>query len=201
MRLDPGVQQRAIALYTAAKAHRRSDKTLHQEPLRRAYIGLVHIDPGAAQALGDVHQLGMLAAVEADHRARLKITQRQLTPFDIALVLQQSLGLAKLNLGDKRGAGLVRQAHLLRPVIGGQPEVDLDTRRRITPVPGQDKALPQVHYAVTGMSPASPGGAWQQHHPAVGRSSSLPCRCPGASDRQRTRRHGCRRSVCQPCRY
>ncbi|MNF11883.1 hypothetical protein D3C80_2132100 [compost metagenome] len=58
----------------AIEQHRRGDEALHQVALRRADIGLVDLDPGATQTLFQLHQLAMLATIQAKYRTLLEVT-------------------------------------------------------------------------------------------------------------------------------
>nr|GFA06287.1 hypothetical protein [Tanacetum cinerariifolium] len=57
------------------------------------------------------------------------------------IAFQHRLGALAMLGRDKRHGGLVRQAHLARPVVGGQPEFHLGPRVGVAPMPGQDEAL------------------------------------------------------------
>ncbi|MNF89219.1 hypothetical protein D3C84_717350 [compost metagenome] len=135
------LEQHAAGVRRAAEAHRRGDETLHQVAFRRADIGLEHLDPGLAQQLVDIHQLAMLAAIQAEHRPMVEIAQAQRAQLDVTLAAQQRLGQRTLlgrNKGHRRLAG---QTQMPRPGVGRQPELDLGAGGGIAPMSGQDEAL------------------------------------------------------------
>ncbi|MNP62289.1 hypothetical protein D3C76_1575540 [compost metagenome] len=98
-----------------------------------------------AQALLQLHQLPMLAAVQAQHRALLEVLQLQGPQLDTGLVGQQRPRMRLLRLGDERYRHLRRQAQLPWPLVGGQPELHAGAFGRVMPMSGQDKALLQLH--------------------------------------------------------
>ena len=87
-----------------------------------------------------MQQLAVVLAIQAEHRPVVKVAQAQRAQLDIALALQQRLGLGALGFWDKRHGGLRRQAQQARACIGGQPELNLSAGGRVAPVLGQDKA-------------------------------------------------------------
>ena len=135
------LHQHAALARRTAKPHWRGDEALHHVAIGWAHIAFVDVDAGFAQALFQVHQLAMLFGVEAQHRAMVKVAQRQIAQFDTALALELQLGGLAMGLGDEHHGGLHRQAHTPGALIGGQPETDLRTRRGVAPMPGQDKPL------------------------------------------------------------
>ncbi|MNP02959.1 hypothetical protein D3C76_948260 [compost metagenome] len=101
-RLELGVEQRAVLVGLAAEPQRGVDEALHQVALRRADVGFVDVQPGAAQQLVELDQLAMLLAVQAEHRAMLEVAQLQRAQLPVALALQQRLGLFPLFGRDER---------------------------------------------------------------------------------------------------
>ncbi|MNC56757.1 hypothetical protein D3C75_1063760 [compost metagenome] len=71
--LELGIAEHALGIRLAGELHRGGDEALHQVALGRANIGFEHIDTGRAQALLQLHQLPVLAAVQAHHRALVKV--------------------------------------------------------------------------------------------------------------------------------
>ncbi|MCY1431093.1 hypothetical protein D3C76_347570 [compost metagenome] len=90
------LEQRPVAAGRAAEGHRCGNEALHQVAFRRADISLEDVDTGLAQAGFQVHQLAMLATVQAQYRPLLEIAQRQCTQLDIGLATQQCLDLLPL---------------------------------------------------------------------------------------------------------
>lgn len=86
----------------------------------------------------------MAVAIQANHRAQAKISQRQRTQAIAFFTGQQLLRLFLLFYRQKGDRLLYRQADLLWTVVGCQPKVDLSTARRIAPVSGQNKTLARL---------------------------------------------------------
>ncbi len=139
--LELGIEQRSAGIRRAGEQHRRGDETLHQETLGWADIGFVDIHAALAQQLLDVHQLAMLLAVQAEHRAVMEIQQLQCAQLHAPLAAQQAFSALALFCGNERHRGLRRQTHMAGTVVGRQPEFDLRTRGGVAPMPGQDKTL------------------------------------------------------------
>ncbi|MCY1550502.1 hypothetical protein D9M68_867610 [compost metagenome] len=136
-----GVQQQAVGVRGAAEFDRCGDEALHQVAFRRADIGFEDVDAGLAQRLVQAHQLAMLLAVQAEHRAVLEVAERQRAKLCIALGAQQRFRAFALLGGNEGHGGLVGQADLSRAGIGRQPEFDFRPLGRIPPMPGQDETL------------------------------------------------------------
>src|SRR5699024_6890460 len=90
-RLQLGIGQCTVRRFVASKPHRRGDETLHQVALRRANIRFKHVYPRLAQATLEVHQLAVMPAVKAQHRAMVEIAQRKRSQFDTLLAAERSL--------------------------------------------------------------------------------------------------------------
>ncbi len=144
-RLELGIAEYALGIRLAGELHRGSDEALHQVALGRADVGFVHIDTGCAQALLQLHQLPVLAAVQAQHRALVEVLQLQRPQLGTRFVGQQHTCVRFLRQGDECHRYLGRQAQLPWPLVGGQPEFHAGAFGRVMPMSGQDKALLQLH--------------------------------------------------------
>ncbi|MNP58960.1 hypothetical protein D3C76_1539210 [compost metagenome] len=60
-----------------AKPDRGGDEALHQVALRRPDVRFEHLHTGAAQGAVQAHQLGVLLAIQPQHRTMLEIQQVQ----------------------------------------------------------------------------------------------------------------------------
>ncbi|MCY1501293.1 hypothetical protein D9M68_353600 [compost metagenome] len=140
-----GVAQHAVAVRFALKPHRRRDEALHQVALGRTDIGFIDVDAGVAQRAAELDQLPMLLAIQAHDGPAAEILQLQRAQFDLALAAQQRLGTLALCFGDECDRRLIRQAQPARPVVGGQPDLDLGAGRGIAPMSGQDETLLECH--------------------------------------------------------
>lgn len=87
----------------------------------------------------------MVAAIQAQYRAVLEVTEVQRAQFDLSLASQQGLDAVSLLGQDKGHGGLHRQPHLAWAGIGRQPEFHQGAVWRIPPMPGQDEALLYIH--------------------------------------------------------
>ena len=97
-----GFEQQVALAGRAAERHGGGDETLHQVTLRRPDIRFEDFDPGPAQHRLQVHQLAMLRAVQAEHRAVLEVLQPQRPQFHTRFAAHQLLGAFTVQLGDKR---------------------------------------------------------------------------------------------------
>ncbi|MNN55893.1 hypothetical protein D3C81_1707960 [compost metagenome] len=129
----------------AVEPDRRGDEAFHQVALGRADIGLVDIHASLPQRLVDPDQLAVLLAVQPEHGPAVEVLQLEQAQFHVPLAAQQRLGLIALGFGQESDRRLGRQAQQARPVVRGQPEIDLGTGGGIAPVPGQDEALLKCH--------------------------------------------------------
>lgn len=144
-RLDLGIAEHTMGIGLAGELHRGCDEALHQVTLGRADIAFEHLDTGRAQALLQLHQLPVLAAVQAQHRALVEVLELQRSQFHTGFVGQQYPGVRLLRLGNECHRHLRCQAQLLWPPVGGQPELHAGAFGSVMPMPGQDKALLQLH--------------------------------------------------------
>src|SRR5690606_36257133 len=110
-------QQAAVRLLDALEADGGGDKALHQVAIRRADIGLVHIDTDLTQLLLQLQQLAVLAAVQAQHRTTPEVAQGKRTQLHALFIAQQWLGPGTLLGGYEGDSLLARQAYLTRAGI------------------------------------------------------------------------------------
>ncbi len=143
--LELGIAEHTLGVGLAGELHGGGNEALHEIALGWADVRLVHLNAGVAQALLHLHQLAMLAAVKAQHRALIEVTQLQGFELDARLVGQQHASMLGLRLGEERHRHLRRQAQLPRPLVGSQPELHARAFGCVMPMPGQDKALLQIH--------------------------------------------------------
>ena len=94
-----GVVVHALCVRLTGELHRSSDEALHQVALRRADVSFENVYAGAAQTLLQLHQLTVLAGVEAEHRTQLEVFQAQRLELHCGLVGQQQTGLRSLRQG------------------------------------------------------------------------------------------------------
>ena len=142
-RLHLAIEQRPIAVALAVEPHRRGDEAFHQVALGRANVGLVERNAAFPQQLFQLDELTVLAAVQPQHRAVMKIRQRQRFQFDLPFFAQQQFRARLLFGGDKRHRGLRRQAQLTRACVGRQPKFDLGAGGRVAPVASEQETLLQ----------------------------------------------------------
>ena len=100
------VAQSARDVGCATEPDRGGDKALHHVALRWTYIGFVDVDAGSAQAFFYIHQLAVLAGVQAQDRAVMKIAQLQGAQFNITLALEQPIQRLAMGLWDEHHRGL-----------------------------------------------------------------------------------------------
>jgi len=150
-----GDLQRAVTLGLPVEPHGRGDEALHEIALRRADIGLVDVDARGAQALFQLQQLAVLAAVQPEHRPLAEIAQLQRAQLDTPLAAQHGLGGLALCDRNEGGGHLIRHPDTTRPVIGRQPELDFGACRRVAPMAGEDEALLLVHAVFLGAMEAA----------------------------------------------
>ncbi|MNH15902.1 hypothetical protein D3C79_755270 [compost metagenome] len=105
-RFELGLAEHALGIGAAREQHRGGDEALHQVALRRANVGLEHVDPGAAQALLKLHQLPVLGTVQPCYRTLLEITQAQGLELDAGFLGQHYPGMFHLRLREERHRGL-----------------------------------------------------------------------------------------------
>ena len=132
-------QQRVAVDRRAGKADRRGDEAFHQVALGWSNVALEDVEAVLAQVLLDAHQLPVLAAVQAGHRAMAKIEQVEGTQLPSALVDQQLFDRGALFFGDEGDRGLDRQSQAARAGIGGDPEFDFAAGGGVAPVTRQKK--------------------------------------------------------------
>ncbi|MNN26598.1 hypothetical protein D3C81_1401070 [compost metagenome] len=143
--LELGIADHALGIRLAGELHGGRDEALHQVAFGGADVRFVNLDAGVAQALLQLHQLTMLAAVQAQHRALIEIAQLQGFELDTRLVGQQHPSMRGVRLRDERHRDLRRQAKLTRPLVRSQPQLHARAFGCVMPMPGQDKALLQIH--------------------------------------------------------
>src|SRR5690606_35809779 len=166
-----GIPQQTVVVQRATEAHRRGDEALHEETLRRTNVGLVDIHACGPQSLFQTQQLAVLTAVEPEHRTMAEIAKPELAQLGIRLAVQQLLRARTLFGRYKGHRWLHGNTHTTGTVIGRQPELDLDARRRVAPVPRQhetqlpfhtddlEKMLTREFYVLGAM--AANGCVWQ----------------------------------------
>src|SRR5690606_34574020 len=129
------IPQQTVVVQRAAKRYRRGDKALHEKTLGRTDVGLVDIHACGPQRLFQTQQLAVLTAVEPEHRTMTEIAKPELAQLGIWLAIQQLLGALALFGRHKGHRWLYGNTYTTGTVISSQPELDLDARRRVAPVP------------------------------------------------------------------
>ncbi len=158
----------ATVLGAIDEAHRCGDEALHEVTLGRPDIRLVDIHADIAQPPRAVHQSAMRPAVQPHDRAMMEVVQVERPQLDVRLLSQHGLDESAPLLRKEGDRMPVRHAHPPRPVVGGEPETHLGTRRRLSPVAGQDKTLLQLRH----QPPRNLNE--QQARPLPGRSYRIP---------------------------
>ncbi|MNT62984.1 hypothetical protein D3C72_2007550 [compost metagenome] len=87
------ILQHTMLVHGAAEADRRGDETLHQVALGGTNVGLVNLHPGGTQTLFQLNQLTMLAAIQAQYRPLLEVTQLKRAQLHPTLTTQYRLCL------------------------------------------------------------------------------------------------------------
>ncbi|MNP13877.1 hypothetical protein D3C76_1061760 [compost metagenome] len=109
-RLELGIAKDALGIGLTGELYRGSDEALHQVAFGWADVRFEHLDTSGAQALLQLHQLPVLAAVQAQHRALVEVFQAQWPQLDAGLVGQQHPRVGLMRLRDERHRNLWRQA-------------------------------------------------------------------------------------------
>ena len=76
----------------------------------------------------------------------MEVVQVERPQLDVRLLSQHGLDEGAPLLRKEGNRMPVRHAHPPRPAVGGEPETHLGTRRRLSPVSGQDETLLQLRH-------------------------------------------------------
>jgi hypothetical protein len=117
------------------------DKAFHEKAVRGVDVRLQRLGSPFAQLVRQLPRLAMAAAVNRYDRLQPKILQGNRRHLDAGVQSQQPPVQLCLAAGKKEHAALTADQHLQRAAGRGKPQLQLNARGGVPPLPGQQETF------------------------------------------------------------